>query len=80
MRYLLNRPIKSEEIEFINETEIPLELNDPSLLGPTDSGWCDAPTGARILTSSMRVTFTTDNPLDATFLKTKFLGDLLILD
>ena len=75
--WLLTESIKSEDIDFINNCGVDYTIDDPALLGPTDSGWCDAATGYRIPTATMRVTFNVMSSRDVHILKLKF-GDALI--
>jgi hypothetical protein len=70
--WILDEVIKSDDIGFINGCGIDYRLDDPALLGPTDSGWCDVPTGARMPTITMRVIFDVTSERDVLILKTKF--------
>jgi hypothetical protein len=36
--YKLNRSLKSNDVEFINDSDVPYEIEDQQLMGPTDSG------------------------------------------
>ena len=74
--WLLNEKIKFSDIDFINGCGIDYTLTDTALLGPTDSGWCDAHTGNRLLTETMRITFNVMSKRDIHILKLKF-GDVI---
>ncbi len=72
--YLLNRKILSDDIDFLNSTDIDYDIRTD--LGPNDSGWCDAATGARIVTASDRVVFYPATAEEEVFLKLKYLTEL----
>lgn len=75
--WLLNKQINnSDDIEFINGCGIEYTVTDTALLGPTDSGWCDASTGYRIPTPTMRATFNVVSRRDLLSLKLKY-GDMI---
>jgi hypothetical protein len=74
--WLLNEKIKWDDIEFINGCGIDYTLFDPALLSANDSGWCDAGTGYRIPTETMRVIFNVASKRDVHILKLKF-GDAI---
>lgn len=72
--YLLNRKILSDDIDFLNSTDIDYDIRTD--LGPNDSGWCDYATGARIVTGSDRVVFYPATAEEEVFLKLKYLTEL----
>jgi hypothetical protein len=74
--YKLNRSLKSNDVEFINDSDVPYTIDDDQLLGPTDSGWCDAATGQRLITPSMRIVFDLTVPAHKTLMHTKYFGEL----
>jgi hypothetical protein len=74
--YKLNRALKNTDIDFINESDVPFEIDDNELLGTTDSGWCDGASGQRIVTPSMRVVFDLSDPTHKTLVHTKYFGEL----
>ncbi len=65
------RQVLGADIGFINGCGIDYTIYDPSV-GINDSGWCDAETGQRFLTPTMRLTFHTNNNEDVHVLKLKF--------
>jgi hypothetical protein len=74
----LNKQIdNSDDIAFINGCGVDFTIDDPSLLGQTDSGWRDASTGHRIPTPTMRVIFDVTSKRDLLSLKLKY-GDALV--
>lgn len=70
--WLLDEKIKWDDIEFINGCGIDYTLDDTVKLQPNDSGWCDASTGHRLPTATMRVTFNVMSKRDVHILKLKF--------
>jgi hypothetical protein len=75
--WILDKRIdNSDDIAFINGCGIDYRIDDPSLLGPDDSGWCDAGTGQRIPTPTMRVIFDVTSKRDLLSLKLKYGNDL----
>ena len=76
--WLLNEKIKWDDIEFINGCGVDYTLFDPALRDPNDSGWCDAGTGHRIPTATMRVIFNVTNDKDLLALKLKFADKLIL--
>lgn len=72
----LNERVKSDDVDFINGCGIDYKIYDPALFSLNDSGWCDASTGSRMLTSTMRITFNVTNKRDVHILKLKF-GDAI---
>lgn len=76
-KWLLDEKIKWDDIDFINGCGIDYTLTDPMLPSISDSGWCDATTGHRMPTATMRVTFTVLTKRDLHILKLKF-GDAII--
>lgn len=73
MDYVLQFPLTSEDIDFLNVTTLEYEIFDGNS-GPleNDSGWCDMATGARIISSACRVAFLNVTPEDLTFLTLKY--------
>lgn len=47
-------------------------IDDPALLSPSDSGWCDVGTCYRIPTATIRITFSVMSKRDVHILKLKF--------
>jgi hypothetical protein len=72
---LLDRSLTGADIDFLNQTEIDFDIRS-DLLGPNDSGWCDATTGCRIPVPSDRVVFYPANEEEEIFLKLKYLTEL----
>lgn len=73
--YLLNRSLTGNDIDFLNETAIDFDIRS-DLWGPNDSGWCDATTGSRIISSSDRVVFYPSTKEEEVFLQLKYLTEL----
>jgi hypothetical protein len=82
MDYLLRYKLSADDIDFLNVTSIAFEIIDTHGLRPetdiTDSGWCDASTGARIIGENDRAVFKDVQDEDLPFLTLKF-GDRLRL-
>jgi hypothetical protein len=74
--YLLNRNIASDDIDFLNETDINYDIKTE--FGPNDSGWCDYSTGARLVMASDRVIFHPATGEEEVFLKLKYLTELVV--
>jgi hypothetical protein len=73
MDYVLQFPISSDDIDFLNVTSIEFEIFDPTgKYGENDSGWCDGTTGARLIMSTDRVAFKNVTPEDLLLLELKF--------
>lgn len=74
MDYVLQYPLTSDDIDFLNVTDIAFEVFNPHGLKPEgyDSGWCDMATGARIIDKSDRVAFLNVTPEDLTFLTIRY--------
>ena len=77
--YKLKRALTYADIEFAYKSGVPFRIDDPSLLGPDDSGWCDASSGHRLLTPSMRIYFHLDNPEDKTLIYAKYFGEIQVV-
>lgn len=77
--YKLNRALTYDDIEFIHEADVPYTIDDPTLLGPNDSGWCDAVSGYRLLTPSMRARFDLSKPEDKTLIYAKYFGEIQVV-
>lgn len=61
------------DVDFLNSTSIPFEVESPSLGVPGyDSGWRDIFTGARILSKNDTIVFTVCNLEEELVLKLKF--------
>ena len=74
--YLLNRRLTSEDVDFLNSTDIEFMFKT-DLLAPYDSGWCDAATGARIIQASDRIIFHPATEEEEVFLKLKYMTELI---
>lgn len=61
------------DVDFLNTTSIQFDFVDSD----KDSGWCDMFTGARIISSSDRIIFDSDDEQDEAVLRFKF-GDRLV--
>jgi hypothetical protein len=77
MDYVLRRSLTESDVNFLNITTIEFELFDSHGLKPEtqlgfDSGWCDATTGARIISERDRVRFNNVSPEELTLLVLKF--------
>ena len=76
MDYILGHRLTESDIEFLNETTIEFEIIDTHGLKPItnifDSGWCDMPTGARIIGDNDRVIFRNVSPEDETYLTLRY--------
>lgn len=59
-----------EDVDFLNSCKIPFEFCDR--FSKSDSGWCDAGSGAVILMDKEQIMFTVDNTEDELILKLKF--------
>ena len=71
-------PFSSSDIDIINniynsEGVVDTEIIDPTVVG-VDSGWCDASTGHRLVTATMKIQFTIDDEKLGTLIRLKF-GD-----
>lgn len=75
---VLDKVIKFDDIEFINGCGINYRLDDPALIGPTDSGWCEYGTGYRIPTETTRVVFCVNEEAELVLLKLKFNNSLIL--
>jgi hypothetical protein len=74
-RFRLLSLIPEIDVEFLNTTHLYYEFDGD--LDPYDSGWCDASTGARIVTRNDRITFSIDDVThseDLLHFKLKFEG------
>jgi hypothetical protein len=77
MDYVLQYPLDNEDIKFLNATTIDFEIFDPvEEINGNDSGWCDAATGARIISDTHRVAFKNVSPEQLTFLTLKYFNRL----
>ena len=80
MDYVLQFPLTSEDIDFLNITTIKFEVFNTHGLGvetnPNDSGWCDLASGARIIGEHDRVAFLNVTPEQLTFLTIKYYNRL----
>ena len=61
------------DVDFLNTTSIQFDFIDSD----KDSGWCDAFTGAGILSSSDKIVFSAEDDQDESVLRFKF-GDRLL--
>lgn len=73
MDYVLRKQITVEDVDFLNSTTIQFDLVNP-YIDPDkhDSGWCDAATGARLVTDTDRVVFRDVSDEELTLLTLKF--------
>lgn len=71
MDYVLRHPITSDDVDFINNSSIDIEIHNPNFTG-NDSGWCDAATGHRIITITDRAIFRNVSGPDLLMLKLKY--------
>jgi hypothetical protein len=77
MDYVLQFPLDKDDIDFLNVTTIDFEIFNPSEeFDPNDSGWCDAATGARIISDTHRVAFKNVTSEQLTFLTMKYYNRL----
>jgi len=71
MDYILRYPLTSNDIDFINNSSIDIEIYNPTVTG-NDSGWCDAATGQRLVMHGDRAIFRDVSESDLLMLKLKF--------
>jgi hypothetical protein len=77
MDYVLQFPLDNDDIDFLNATSIKYEVFDPSgAYDENDSGWCDAATGARIISGTERVAFLDVSPEELTYLTLRYYNRL----
>jgi len=74
MDYVLQFPLTSDDIDFLNVTDLEFEIfsQGHGVLDKNDSGWRDAATGARIISKDDRVAFLNVTSEDLTFLTLKY--------
>lgn len=81
--YLLRNALNSDDVAFLNETDMVFELVNTHGLKPEtdafDSGWCDAETGARLINQYDRVVFKNLSPEDLTYLMVRYSDRLKLL-
>lgn len=77
--YKLNRPITYDDVEFVSASGVPYDVEDKSLLGSNDSGWCDAGTGYRLITPTMRLLFDLSDPEHRTLIHAKYFGEIQVV-
>ena len=65
---------QESDLDFLNETEV--DISFPNDLGPTDSGWRDMETGARIVCSGERIILKPATEEQEAFIRLKFLDRL----
>ena len=73
MDYILRYPLTSDDVDFINNSSMDIEIHNPTITG-NDSGWCDAATGQRLVTHGDRAIFHNVSEPDLLMLKLKY-GD-----
>ena len=73
MDYILRYQLTSDDIDFINNSSMDIELHNPDVTG-NDSGWCDMTTGQRLVMMNDRAIFRNVSGSDLTMLTLKF-GD-----
>jgi len=59
-QFILEKRISFDELDFLYECGMPVAIIDRGLLDENDTGWCDATTGAVIVSPSMRAIFYVD--------------------
>ena len=74
MDYVLQYPLTSDDVDFLNATSIQFEVFNPHGLKPEgyDSGWCDMATGARMIGENDRVAFLSVSDEDLLLLTLKY--------
>lgn len=75
MDYILQYALKSDDIDFINNSSMDIILHNPEVTD-NDSGWCDMATGQRLVTPNDRAVFRNVGKNDLLVLKLKY-GDRL---
>ena len=71
MDYILRYPLTSDDVDFINNSSIDIEIYNPTIT-ENDSGWCDAATGQRLVTDGDRAIFRNVSDPDLLMLKLKY--------
>lgn len=73
MDYVLQHSLTNDDIDFLNVTSIEFEIFNPNDdYRGNDSGWCDAATGARIISGAERVAFLNVGDEDLLLLTLKY--------
>lgn len=73
MDYVLQHPLTTDDVDFLNETTLDFEIFNPHVeYSENDSGWCDMATGARIISNSERVAFLSVSDEDLLLLTLKY--------
>lgn len=75
MDYILRYPLTSDDIDFINNSSMEIEIHNPDVTD-NDSGWCDMATGQRLVMHNDRAVFHNVSSPDLLMLKLKY-GDRL---
>lgn len=71
MDYILRYRLTSNDIDFINNSSMDIEIYNPDVTG-NDSGWCDMTTGQRLVMHNDRAIFHNVREPDLLMLKLKF--------
>ena len=71
MDYILRYPLTSDDIDFINNSSMEIEIHNPDVTG-NDSGWCDMETGQRLVMHNDRAIFRNVSEPDLLMLKLKY--------
>lgn len=69
-QFLLKQLLVKEDVDFLNQCKIPFDFTDK--WDNNDTGWCDASTGARILTERDCILFSPETKEDEITLLLKF--------
>lgn len=73
--WIISAPFSASDVESINiianSSDTVTEIIDPTVIG-IDSGWCDAATGHRLVTDTMKIQFTISNEQLNTLIRLKF--------
>jgi len=71
MDYILRHPLTADDVDFINNSSMEIEIRNPNVTG-NDSGWCDAATGNRLVMHGDRAVFRNVSSPDLLMLKLKY--------
>ncbi len=73
MDYILRHPLTSDDVDFINNSSMEIDIHNSDVTG-NDSGWRDAATGTRLVMHGDRAIFRNVSGPDLLMLKLKY-GD-----